>query len=138
MSDAAQSLKVGFQCDYLDTKSDDGRNVRLLTSFQFIAEDGAVITVPAGATADGASTPRALWRVLPPFGNYWMSAVLHDWLYRQSDLPKERCDALFLEAMLDDGVVPWKARLIYAGVKWFGRAAFDENRARRAAQESLP
>lgn len=122
---------TGFQCENFDVVSDDGRNFTLNRAFDFIAQDGQRITVPEGATMDGASTPRVLWRVLPPFGNYWMSAGLHDWLYRQSDLPKPRCDALFLEAMLDEGVVEWKAHLIYLGVHLFGGAAFAEDRDER-------
>lgn len=124
-------MSKGFQCAHLDVRTDDGRNVTLLRPFVFVAADGKRITVPADSPADGASTPRVLWRILPPFGNYWMSAILHDWLYRCSVLPKERCDALFLEAMLDDGVASWKARVICTGVKLFGGPSFRAARARR-------
>lgn len=114
----------GFDREAIKVESGDGRNIRVMESFMFTRKDGATIVVPEGSSADGASTPRILWRVLPPFGNYWMSAVLHDYLYRHTGFPKDFCDETFLEAMLDEKINPLVARTIYLGVKWFGGLAF--------------
>lgn len=126
-------MNPGFQSNSIKVESDDGRNVVLLEPVTFIRRDGVSITVPVGSTADGASTPRFLWRVLPPFGNYWMSAILHDYLYRQSGFDKSFCDETFHEAMLDEPVNPILAKIIYLGVHWFGGPSFRENRAKLEA-----
>lgn len=121
----------GFSSNSIKVESDDGRNVRLLEPVTFIRKDGISITIPINATADGASTPRILWRILPPFGNYWMSAVLHDYLYRMSAFDKSFCDETFMEAMLDEPVSRIKANLIYQGVRIFGGPAFKNARYKR-------
>ena len=38
-----------------------------------------VVTIPKGFQSDGASVPRALWSIYPPFGKYLEAAVVHDW-----------------------------------------------------------
>ena len=38
-----------------------------------------VVSVPKGFNSDGASVPRALWSIYPPFGKYLEAAVVHDW-----------------------------------------------------------
>ena len=38
-----------------------------------------VVSVPKGFKSDGASVPRALWSIYPPFGKYLEAAVVHDW-----------------------------------------------------------
>lgn len=46
-----------------------------------VLQTNFVIIVPAGFVTDFASTPRALWSVLPPTGRYQLAAVVHDFLY---------------------------------------------------------
>lgn len=106
----------------------DGRNVTLVDPLEYVAEDGTLYTVPAGATSDGASTPAPLWPEIPPFGRYYLAAILHDDLYRSTKLPKALCDNLLREAMISLGVDTIMADMIYEGVNVGGWSSFDEDR----------
>lgn len=123
----------GFAKTTLAVTSSDGRNFTLLEDLVYVSLAGVTHTVPAGSKTDGASTPAYLWAEIPPFGRYWLAAVLHDWAYRYSDLAKQECDWLLKEAMLDLGVGPVMAGVIYEGVHLEGQASFDEDRKARAA-----
>lgn len=100
----------------------------LLDSFSYTSKTGQVITVPVGATSDGASTPREIWSFIPPFGTYWMAAFLHDYLYRSTDLPKDACDDLLEEAMEDLCVDMIERDAIYDGVTVGGEDSFVSDR----------
>lgn len=119
----------GFSTDTLKVATGDGRSFVLLESFTYTAKSGEVITVPAGTASDGASTPRILWRLIPPFGPYWKPAFLHDYLYRNTARLKAECDLLLLEAMISCGVGQIEAEVIYQGVRDGGQPSFDEDRA---------
>lgn len=84
---------------------------------------GQTITVPAGFQTDFASVPRFFWRLFPPTGNYCPAAVIHDWLYRMTDVDRKLCDDVFLEGMAVLGV-NWITRYtIYRAVRIFGGVA---------------
>jgi len=51
--------------------------------------------VPAGFVTDFASTPRALWSVIPPTGRYQLAAVVHDFLYWDQGCTREQADTVF-------------------------------------------
>lgn len=109
-------------------ETSDGRNITTLEPIVYTARSGEVITIPAGTTSDGASTPRQIWNLIPPFGTYWLATVLHDYLYRIDKRPKAECDDLLLEAMESLGV-DWILRnAIYEGVHLGGFHAFAEDR----------
>jgi Protein of unknown function (DUF1353) len=101
----------------------------LLDSFSYTSKTGRVVTVPVGATSDGASTPREIWSFIPPFGTYWMAAFLHDYLYRSTDLPKDVCDSLLEEAMEDLCVDAIERDAIYEGVALGGQSDFNQDRS---------
>ncbi len=126
---------MGFVEKDVVTRSSDGRNEVLVEPLHYETEDSPkmLITVPAGADTDGASVPRIFWRVIPPTGNYWMAAVLHDYMYRTNMFVKSKCDSLFLEAMKSLGVGRVKRETIYLAVKYFGFMAY--NQARRKLNE---
>ena len=69
-----------------------------------------------------------MWGMIPPFGTYWLAAVLHDFLYRETDRTKEECDLLFLEAMKSLGVDLLLREAIYEGVRFGGGEAFNTDR----------
>ena len=123
----------GFSTKTLKVATADGRNCTLLEPFSYTTKAGEVITVPAGTTSDGASTPRPMWESLPPFGTYWPAAFLHDYLYRDSKREKGFCDSTFLEAMESLGVGEFEAHTIYEGVHLFGWSSFKEDREAQPA-----
>ena len=104
--------------------TNDGRNFVLLEDVTYICKSGETITIPAGATSDGASTPQAIWNLLPPFGKYWRAAFLHDYLYRLSGRQKSFCDSILLEAMDGCGVDLITRETIFKAVSSFGDAAY--------------
>lgn len=126
-----------FRGDSAKFESGDGRNIALSDPLIFDSlERGATTTVPAGFQSDGASTPRLVWQIVPPFGAYWRGAVLHDWLYRETYLPREFCDGVFLEAMVSLGVSPVERTAIYDALRLFGGWAFQLDRLELEKRES--
>lgn len=145
----------GFQNRFVEAIcNQDGRDWKLIKPIVFCSRSlNRTFIVPRGAATDGASTPAILWAKLPPTGDYWQSAVLHDSAYRntlllwpysdlpvpeinrdiagltKANLPKDECDLLLKEAMEFSGVSPATAAIIYDGVKLFGGASFDQARA---------
>ncbi len=122
----------GFLELFADIRTRDGRNGSVLRPIQFQRPDnvgGEIITVPIGATTDGASIPEAAWSLgLAPFGVYWLACVLHDWLYRGTTRPRWECDLILWEAMMSLDVPEPVAKVIYNAVREFGQAAFNKDR----------
>ncbi len=96
----------------------------LVNELRCIPAEGEQITVPAGLRTDLASIPRILWSLLPPAGLWARASVLHDYLYATRLYRREKCDRLFLEAMLDDGVSRPTAGIIFRAVRAFGKRAY--------------
>lgn len=106
---------------------EDGIVWLVVRDLVYISEDGTEYTVKAGTYTDFASTPRFLWRVLPPVGvgksgAYGSAAILHDTLYRTTPhtVSRRKADALFFEAMTSCGVSWWRKWVMYLGVRAFG------------------
>lgn len=88
------------------------------------------VTVPAGYLTDGASVPRALWPLIPPWGAYGQAAVVHDLLCEYLSIvdhgkPKAitrlRADEIFSEAMIVLGVPLATRVMINEGVALYRR-----------------
>ncbi len=101
----------------------------LVQELRCVPDVGEQITVPAGFRTDLASIPRALWPLMQPAGRWARASVLHDCLYGERLFRRERCDQIFLEAMLDDGVNAGTARLIHRAVRIFGKQSYRRQRA---------
>lgn len=119
---------MGFSVEKLRVETSDGHNFTLLDGFTYTTKSGEVISVPAGTTSDGASTPKAMWNIIPPFGPYWKAAFLHDFLYRYTQKSKEYCDNIIDEAMDSLGVNDIEADTIYEGVHLLGWSSFEGDR----------
>lgn len=100
---------------------------RLLKGFDFYLEDNHedVVKVPKGFITDGASIPRVLWIILPPWGSYGQAAVLHDYLiegglivYKSGSYSVNRNQArcIFSDALKVLSIPNWKRRVIITGV----------------------
>lgn len=113
----------------LDFKEATGRRAILLEEILYeIGHEGSGnwLIVPAGFDSDGASVPRPLWSILPPWGSKASKAALvHDYLlvrlYSGRPWPgfekRKAIDDEFLIAMKAIGVDPILARLVHAGVR---------------------
>ena len=114
----------------------DGRKWRLVFQFRYhIGKRWSkdIIIVPVGFVTDFASVPWLFWTFLPYWGKYGKAAVLHDYLYQEHnyeavyndrDITRKQADQIFHEAMLIGGTRPWKARIMYWGVRVFGWLAW--------------
>ncbi len=80
------------------------------------------LVVPAGFKSDLASTPRAVWWLVPPDGKWTEPAVVHDYLYSQRKCSRWVADALFRQALRDVGVGWWLRWLIWLAVRLFAKA----------------
>src|SRR5262245_46141191 len=72
----------------------DGQDSVLTANLEYrVLQTTFVVVVPAGFVTDFASTPRALWSVVPPTGRYQLAAVVHDFLYWDQGCAREQADA---------------------------------------------
>jgi len=87
----------------------DGQASVLTGNLQYqVLQTTFVVVVPAGFVTDFASTPRALWSVIPPTGRYQLAAVVHDFLYWDQGCTREQADAIFRVAMAESNVKPFE------------------------------
>lgn len=109
-------------------------------------------TVPAGATTDGASIPRFLWRVCghPLMAPRVYAAMLHDWLYggrgeARHDYEDAPCSVTRAEA--DDcyyallrhfGIGSFVAHVEWAALRMFGGSHWNEDAHNPDDEEDEP
>lgn len=101
------------------------RTFRLTEPFCYSGQ-GIEICLPAGATTDFASIPRALWLVLDPLGPWAEIAVIHDYLYRSGIRSREIADAILLQGLRECGAAKWEIWAIYLGVRCFGWMSYND------------
>lgn len=84
------------------------------------------VLVKEGFVTDFATVPRLIWSIIPPLGRYTKAAVLHDYLYENPHLVKNKkeADKIFLQAMEILGVERWKRTIMYLSVRAFGKGKF--------------
>lgn len=96
--------------------------------FRFYIAKDTYVEVPYGFLTDGATIPRPLWWILPPWGSYGQASVVHDILCRTleityQDQPKAidhaYADKVFKKAMWRAGTPRWKCNLMYISVRVF-------------------
>lgn len=78
------------------------------------------VTVPAGFIFDGASSPRILWWLIPPFKGTKKSACLHDYLCKIAKNKEDRkeADKLFYRGLKEtSGFNSIRCLLGYLGVR---------------------
>jgi hypothetical protein len=115
----------------------DGQDSMLTENMQYrVQQTTFVIVVPAGFVTDFASTPRALWSVIPLTGRYQLAAVVHDFLYWDQACMREQADAIFRVAMAESNVKPFERDLMWQAVRRFGQSAWNDNAA--AKQVGIP
>ena len=113
------------------TQDEDGKSTfeRVVTLNQplMYASDllDEVVTVPKGFQSDGASVPRALWSIYPPFGKYLEAAVVHDYYCvlghkGESPIDYKMAAKVFDEAMEVCCVGKWRRFKMYWAVRLGG------------------
>lgn len=99
---------------------------RVIDGFCFyLKRDSQItITVPDGFLTDGATVPRLLHTVLPPWGEYGQAAVLHDYVLEErrydtdpnTHITRDEARSIFNEAMKVVNVPHYKRIPILIGV----------------------
>lgn len=118
----AWSIKFTNEPYYLDLPC--GRARKLLNDV-FVLINGRPYLIPAGFITDGASVPRGLWNLFPPFGKYNKAALLHDYLYQFGTMTRAQADWVFLEAMKELGVGFLTRWAMYLSVRAGGWCAWN-------------
>ena len=105
--------------------------LRTLTNLHFTLA-GRDYTIPAGFECDGASIPRAFWRIIgPPMDcHYIEEAIRHDWLYRSQVVSRKVADRAFFVWLNKKGL-RIRRYLIYAAVRLFGWIAWRNREKHR-------
>lgn len=121
----------------LDTEYNDNASRRLgksywlvVTPFRFYVKGGSVVNIPYGFLTDGATIPRPLWWLLPPWGVYGQAAVVHDYLCQYlavmrsgepETITRAQADSIFKQAMTVAGTPRWKRNVMYVCVRAFSK-----------------
>lgn len=103
-----------------------GYEWEVVTGFTYESKDGYKVEVPYGVKTDLASVPRALWWFISPAGKHSQACVVHDYMYDNAIDTKEKADEIFYEALRELGVPMMRAKVMYWGVKLFGRGKYAE------------
>lgn len=90
----------------------------------------AAVEIPAGFATDGASIPRALWRLCghPLAAPRVYAAIVHDWLYSGGapGMTRAQADAIYRDLLVCYGVpaavavVEWAALRLFGARHWRG------------------
>lgn len=121
---------VGIIYDEAESKAKDKDLWKTDDTFTFFigeVTDQKYVTVPKGFLTDGATVPRFLWGIFPPWGVYGQAAVTHDYLCTTLSLTKngdnpilklkqDEVDLLFEKAMQVLGTPWWKRKIMYWAV----------------------
>ena len=111
--------------EFGDFGPDVGRYARTLSPIWW-TNGGVSLTIPAGTISDGATVPRPLWWLLPPWGDRaTLAAVMHDYVClaidnrepRRGFSKRRHCDAQFHAALLACGVSKPKSAVLWAAVR---------------------
>ena len=92
-----------------------------------IGNTGVVLTVPAGFVTDYASIPRGFWGIASPQDNYSEAAIVHDYLYWTQSCTRSQADNIFLVAMKEASVNPFRRWFIHRAVRSAGQSSWNEN-----------
>jgi len=112
---------VPFNDDPLLVEPCGDKRWTLHTPLDYVGETQR-FRVPAGYVTDFASVPRVVVALIPSFGRYTRSAILHDWLLTDGLelglVSSVDADGLFRRSMRERGVPGVKRWLMWTGVRW--------------------
>lgn len=97
---------------------------RLLKDITITLSDGTIITIPKGFTTDLSSSPKWLWSIERPFGDFLLAAIIHDYLYHVKMWTRKDSDheMLFWSRIVNDTTWYYKLDnyIRYLAVRIFG------------------
>lgn len=109
---------TALRVERVEDVSRDGRGTWvLLAPLACDSERIGVVVVPADFVTDFASVPRLPLAYFLAGGLAHAAAVLHDWLYTTHQTDRSTADAVFQDAAKACGVSPWRAWVMWLGVR---------------------
>ncbi len=119
-------VSISYDAEASKRKKKDLWRVDLPFYFYLEADNpDSFVYIPKGFLTDGASVPRPLWSLIPPWGIYGNAAIVHDYLCDYKTIIKngvtvkvsnKEIDKIFLDAMTVSGTGVIKYP-IYWGVR---------------------
>lgn len=103
----------------------------LLLDEWLVSVYGVLVAVPQFFKTDLASVPRLPFIYLVVGGVGVKASVLHDYLYATGLVSREDADEIFYQALIEDGLSVWRAKMMWTGVR-VGGASHYNNEAREA------
>ena len=91
---------------------------RLLEDVTVELSDGTTVLIPKGLKWDFSSSPKWLWGVLPPFGDFLIAALIHDYLYIE-DYRREELRQYKARQFADKEMLKWSTA--FNSDKWHRR-----------------
>lgn len=104
--------------------------------FVYNLGESKYVCVPTGFLTDGASVPRVLWNIVPPWGMHGQAAVMHDYLCEYGLISngtsyelitRKQADDIFLKGLVDLNINSFSRTLMYAGVSAYRFAVRPES-----------
>jgi hypothetical protein len=117
-----------FDREMVSADTADGLHHVLTKPLTYTTDQNETVTAPIGFWTDGASVPRFLWRIYPPFGEYFRAAVVHDFMYYRGEFVRSKCDGIFKEAVRACGCSRVTEWALYTGVRIGGWYAYGKYR----------
>lgn len=62
-----------------------GKKWKTAKEIEVSLSDGSLLKIPIGFETDLSTVPKILWGVFPPFGDFLLAAIVHDYLYITKD-----------------------------------------------------
>lgn len=72
--------------------SNNKTRYRLLEDLQIELSSGIIMFIHKGFVWDASSTPRLLWWLLPPEGDFEIASLIHDYFYFYKCLDRKQAD----------------------------------------------
>ena len=106
----------------------DGRNMRLLSDFEYVDPIGTTWPAPTGTKIDGASIPQVFWSFIGgPFeGKYRSASVVHDYACQVRNRSWRLVHQMFYAACRAGGVSELSSKVMYGAVYHFGPRWADD------------
>lgn len=79
---------------------------KLLEPISVKLNSGFVIMIPEGFVFDGSSSPKFLWWLFPSYGDFFVAALIHDFLY-QMQFGKEHLGLKEAQKFADKEMLIW-------------------------------
>lgn len=85
--------------------------------------------IPANFETDLASIPKVVWPIMAPaHSSLIRAAIVHDYFYRKTcDFTRYEADLIFYHVLVNDGISPIRASIMFYAVRLFGWQYYQED-----------